>query len=70
MFSMSKATDLNQLVLGRQLYRTFPFSKGSLVLQYVQDMSYNLWGQNYIKWQNLYKHLSYRINTDLDSLEF
>jgi hypothetical protein len=32
MFAISKAADLNQLVHGGQLYRAFPFSKGSLAV--------------------------------------
>jgi hypothetical protein len=32
MFSISKATDLNQLVQGGLLYWAFPFSEGSLLI--------------------------------------
>ncbi len=38
MCSISKAADLNYLVQGGQLYRAFPFSKGSLAIHFELDV--------------------------------
>jgi len=42
MFVISKAAYLNQLVQGGQLYRTFPFRKGSLAYYYLIVLSSEL----------------------------